>query len=250
MSEGSRRFTDREVALVLKRASEIDEAEVAGAASGLSLDDLTEIAGEVGISADAIEKAVAGLDRRSPLGPALAGAPLVRRAVHAVPGRLDQQAVARLIQMVDAQTDSAGTVSEALGAVRWTASDRFMGTQVHFAPGDDHTSIEVLEKASPRLRRVLHLLPTAWGLMLGGSAVSAMSLGTLGGTEMAGIAALSAAAGLGVGRAAWTFLSRRSGRRVHKLAEILATTAAEEVPALEARQANPDPGVARSEFAP
>ena len=48
MSEGSRRFTDREVALVLKRASEIDEAEVAGAASGLSLHDLTEIAGEVG----------------------------------------------------------------------------------------------------------------------------------------------------------------------------------------------------------
>jgi hypothetical protein len=50
MSEASRRFTDREVAMVLKKASEIDESGDAGASGGLSLEDLTDIAGEVGIS--------------------------------------------------------------------------------------------------------------------------------------------------------------------------------------------------------
>jgi hypothetical protein len=236
MTEGSRRFTDREVALVLKRAAELDDAEVEGAPSGLSLGDLTEIAGEVGISPAAIQKAVAGLDRRSPVGPALAGAPLVRRAVHAVPGTLDETAIARLIRLVDAEADAAGTVSEALGSVRWTASDRFMGTQVNFAPGGDQTSIEVMEKASPRLRRILHLVPAAWSLMLSGPVVGATALGSI---ETAGVAALAVVAGLGVGRAAWTIISRRSGRRVHRLAETLATAAIDDLQSVDRGESGP-----------
>lgn len=55
----TRRFTDREVAIVLRKASEIDEGEGAdaGSGAGLSLEDLKEIAREVGISAQAIDRA-------------------------------------------------------------------------------------------------------------------------------------------------------------------------------------------------
>ena len=62
MSDESRRFTDREVALVLKRASEFDDSSEVGPATGLSKGDLTEIAAEVGISPAAIDRAVATLD--------------------------------------------------------------------------------------------------------------------------------------------------------------------------------------------
>ncbi len=222
MSEESRRFTDREVALVLKKASEMDETDGAAAAGGLSLEELTDIAKEVGISADAIRQAVSGLDRRRPVGPALAGAPLVRKAVHAVPGELNEEAIARLIQMIDDRTDSAGTISEALGSVRWTSSDRFRSTRVSITRARGETSIEVVEKARPRMRRIFHLLPAAWSLMIAGSFIGAMQLP---GAAAAAVAGLTIAAGAGIGRGVWSLVSAQSGRRVKQLAEGLAAEA-------------------------
>ena len=45
--------------MVLRRASEIEERDGSAGSGGLSLDDLQEIAREVGIAPDAISKAVA-----------------------------------------------------------------------------------------------------------------------------------------------------------------------------------------------
>jgi len=224
MSGESRRFTDREVALVLKQASEIDETDGAGGAGGLSLEDLTDIAKEVGISPDAIRQAVSGLDRRRAIGPALAGAPLVRKAVHAVPGELNEEGISRLVQMIDDRTDSAGTISEALGSVRWTSSDRFRSTRVSITPSRGETSIEVVEKAVPRMRRVFHLLPAAWSVMLATPMIAAMQLPA---PVTAAVVGLSLAAGAGIGRAVWSVLSAQSGRRVKRLAEGLAAEAHE-----------------------
>jgi hypothetical protein len=218
MSQQSRRFTDREVALVLKKATELDQD---GQASGgaLSLRDLEEIAAEVGISGTALERAVASLDRGRDIGAGLAGAPLVRKAAHAVPSALDHAAIARLIRVVDEHTDSAGSVSEALGSVRWTASDRFRSTRVSITPGDDETTIEVVEKASPRVRLLFHLLPAAWTLMLAGPLVGAFQLS---GAALGGTVAGAVVAGVAVGRGAWSWMSDRSARRVRRLAEGLA----------------------------
>ena len=47
MSEQSRRFTDQEVAIILRQASELDEDGGSGPAGGLSISDLEEIAQEV-----------------------------------------------------------------------------------------------------------------------------------------------------------------------------------------------------------
>jgi len=224
MTENSRRFTDREVAMVLHKASEIDEAQGDGSGSGLSLDDLTEIAKEVGISSAAIHRAVAGLDRRRPVSPTLAGAPLIRKAVHAIPGELNEQAIARLVRLVDERADGAGTISEALGSVRWTSSDRFKSTRISITPGGGETSIEVVEKVVPRMRRIMHLVPAAWASMFVGSFVAASQLPP-GGSVAA--AAIGLAVGVAVGRAAWNLFSAQSGRRVQRLAEELATEAHE-----------------------
>ena len=218
-SDGSRRFTDREVALVLKKASEIEEGVGSGVSGALSLEDLKEIAKEVGISPEAISKAVAGLDRRREVGPAVWGAPTVRRAAHAVPGELNEEAIGRLIQLVDDRTDTAGAVSEALGSVRWTSSDRFRSTRVSITPESGETTIEVEEKASPRLRRVFQLMPAAWAVMIASPVIAAMDPSAVG--LVAGIG-LSVGAGVALGRAAWSSVSARSGRRVERLAQRLA----------------------------
>ena len=223
-SEGSRRFTDREVAIVLRKASEIEESVGSGASGALSLDDLKEIAKEVGISPEAINEAVAGLDRGRQVDPALWGAPLVRRAVHAVPGELNEEAIARLIQLVDDHIDTAGTVSEALGSIRWTSSDRFKSTRVSITPEGGETAIQVEEKASPRLRRIFQLMPAAWSVMIAAPMIAALDL------PAAGLAlgvGLSLGAGAAIGRAAWNLRSAQSGRRVERLAKRLAHEAYE-----------------------
>jgi len=221
MSEGSRRFTDRELALVLERATELDEADAAPAA-GLSLDDLREIAREVGISPAAIDRAVATLDRGQRVRPSLAGAPRVRKAVRALPTELDQEGIARVMSVVDDRTDTAGAITEALGSVRWTGQDRFKSTRVSVTAKDGETTIEVVEKAEPKMRRICHLLPPVWALMLAGPFAGAFISSSAG---LVATVILAVAAGLAIGRGAWTLVSAMSQRRVSELAESLALEA-------------------------
>jgi hypothetical protein len=222
MNDQSRRFTDREVALVLKRATEIDDTDGDGG-RGMSLEELTAIAREVGISQSAIERAAAGVQRGQRVGPSLAGAPRVRKAVHAVSGRLDRDAIARLVGLIDERTDNAGSVTEALGSVRWTGADRLKSTRISITPSDAETTIEVVEKAEPRLRRIFHFLPMAWGAMLAGTVVASVASTPL---AAGAIALAGVAGGLGAGRLAWNLVSRSSERRVRRLAEGLAQEAA------------------------
>ena len=233
-SDGSRRFTDREVALVLRKAAEIEESG-ATASRGLSLQDLEEIGREVGISPEAIAKAAAGLDRRRERTPMLGAGPLVHRALHAVDGELSEEAMGRLVRLIDERTDSTGAVTEALGTVRWTGGDRFHSTQVSITPEDGETTIQVVEKAVPRLRRIFHLVPAGWGAIRAGPAVG--SIDPVAGTAAVGILGLGAVVGALAGRTVWGVLSARSGARVERLAAD---------PSREARAANKK-GLQRSE---
>ena len=223
-SDPTRRFTEREVAIVLRKASEIDENEGVGAGSGmgLSLEDLQEIAKEVGISPQAISRAAQAIEEPGRLSGAWAGAPLVRKAVRAVPGELNEAAIAGLIRVVDERADAAGSISEALGSVRWTASDRFKSSLVSITPQAGETSIQVVEKAAPRLRRVFHMLPAAWAVMIATPMIGAAGLGAAAGLTLA---AGSMVAGAGIGRVVWNLLSSQSTRRVERLAAELSQEA-------------------------
>jgi hypothetical protein len=225
-SQPSRRFTDREVALVLRRASEIDQAEGPTAGGGLSLEDLQEIGREVGISPEAIARAVSTLGRGSSAIEGLAGAPLVHKSIHTVPGELNGAGLSELVHLVDERADGTGNVSEALGSLRWTSADRFRSLQVSLTPGAGETRIQVVEKAKPRFRGVVQLLPAAWGAML---AMPIVGAGTVGGIAIAGVLAGGALVGGAIGRGVWSFLSARSHARVNALAEALSTHAGEAV---------------------
>lgn len=221
--EGSRRFTDREVALILNRATDLDEAEATPVGGGLSLEDLRSIAREVGISPSAIDRAVASLARGGGMGRSWAGAPRVHKAVRALPAELTGEDTARLMSLVDDRVDSTGAITEALGSIRWTGRDRFKSTRVSITPKEGETTIEVVEKAEPKMRRIFHLLPAAWGAMLAGPLVSAVQPTTLG---LIAILVLSVAVGLGIGRGAWSLVAAAGDRRVQRLAEELAGAAA------------------------
>ena len=218
----TRRFTDREVAVVLRRATDLDErAEApAGAGVGLTLEELREIARrsrDLGHRhrsrrRDARPAGVARVPFRGCARCAEGGCGWYRR-------RWDRDGLASLVATVDEYADGTGSVTEALGSVRWTARDRLKSTRVSFTPRGGETAIEVVEKAEPRLRRIFHLLPAAWGLMFAGAGIAASP----GGPAVAGVVAAGAALlGAGAGRLVWTGLSAASERRVQRLAERLA----------------------------
>jgi len=117
------RFTDREVALLLQRAAEIEARRSdAPPAQGMSLRQLREIATEVGISPEVFEEAVTAVQAGAkPAGRELLGAPLTYKAARGVEGRLNEAAMERLIRVLEEAMDQSGTVTDALGTVRWTS---------------------------------------------------------------------------------------------------------------------------------
>lgn len=228
MDPSDRRYTDQEVALVLQRAAEIEERRAgASATRGLTLRELHEIARDVGLSPAVIDEAVLAVETGArPHAGSLLGAPLSGKTARGLPTRLDEAALRRLIRLVEEQVEATGTVTEALGTVRWTSvpsGHKFAGTvQVSVSSGEQETQIQVVHRYPEGLRAVLHFLPAAWGGMLGAALAASAALTPL---AVIGVGAGVAALGAGLGRAAWQALARRRDRLVHAIATELAAAA-------------------------
>ena len=221
---GERRFTDRDVALILQRASELDrDGDGEALSRGLSLADLQEIGSEVGLGGELIARAareVAGTGWRRG-GRSVLGAPLVQREIRAVPGELDPEALGVLVSRVEETVPAQGTVTEALETVRWQAQGRFLGRQVALEPGEGETRIRVEERYTSRSRLLLQGIPAIYGALFG-AVVGSEMVGPLAG--VAGAVAVALAVWV-VARVVWDGMARRSARRVHQVAEDLAAAA-------------------------
>jgi hypothetical protein len=221
---GERRFTDRDVALIFQRAAELDrDRGPASLSRGLSLGELQEIGREVGLGGEVVARAareVAGTAGRGGHRSIL-GAPLVHRQARAVAGELDREALGALVSRLEETVPAQGTVTEALETVRWHARGRFLGRQVALEPGDGETRIRVEERYTPRARLLLQGIPTIYGALFG-AVVGSEMVGPLVG--VAGAVAVALAVWI-VARVAWGGMARRSGERVHEVAEVLAAAA-------------------------
>jgi hypothetical protein len=225
-----RRFTDKEVALILRRAADLEtrtSSTALASARGLTLSDLREIAAEAGIDPDLVSRAVTEMEgpRGIRTGSLLVGPGTVQREVRAVPEELSREEMADLVRVVDEEVRDQGIVQEALGHVRWTSQGRVLSTQVSIEPGGGETLVRVEERYNDALRGILHGLPAGYGFILGlAGAMEGLHLALGPGTLFV---AASAAAGWGVGTAIWRGLSKGSRARVHRLTEKLGLRAKE-----------------------
>jgi hypothetical protein len=216
-----RRFTDRDVALILRRAAELDkDSGHDSAARGLSLRELQDIASEAGINPDMIARAASELGGRQSLKPAsLLGAAVVNRQTRAVPRELTRKTLGELVRIVDQRVPAQGTAVEALGSVRWSAPGRLVSRQVSLEPSRGETLIRVEERYAHRVRGMLHGIPAAYGALFGW----VIGLESIGGVAPGLILGAALAAGAwGLGGVIWNAISRRSRGRVEILAEELA----------------------------
>ena len=228
-----RRFTDREIGLILRRAVELEESSPSGSlpsgARGLTLRELQDIAREAGIDPGMVGRAAMELEGRRGLDtPSVWGPPAVRREVRTVPDELSREAIGELVRVVDQEVEAQGTVVEALGGVRWTSTGRFLNTQVSVEPAGNETILRVEERYSEMVRGPLHGIPASWGLIIG----LAMSLDVLNLALPLAIilTAILAMVGWGVGDLVWRGVSAGSRNRVRALTDHLTTEASRLLP--------------------
>lgn len=215
---------------MLRRAAELEDASGNAAARGLTSRELEHIGRDVGFSPDIIQQALAELDRRNtlrswnPLGPSP-----VSRSATAVPGVLSRDRLKEFIRIVE-DNGGPGTVTEALGTVRWTsvAGSRVgRTTQVSVTPASDETHVQVLSRYPSRVRVLLQAVPASWGLIIGSGLAQSAGAGGLATAALAGGVAL--VGGL-LGRAAWTFAANRNERDTGELVDYLGGIAARLLP--------------------
>jgi len=125
-----RRYNEKEVALLLRRASELQRAApTVRDPTGLTLRELEEIASEAGLDSAMLRQAAAELDTgvhgaQGNLGSRLAGGPLRTVLERAVPGELPESGYAELIPLIIAAADRPGLASQVGQTFTWTSQDQ------------------------------------------------------------------------------------------------------------------------------
>jgi hypothetical protein len=141
-----RRFSDREVALILNAAAELQEREGAGTSIGrLSIRDIEQIAAEVGMDAALVRRAVQAVDGRGSHARTdrLRGGPqalVVERTVEGEMGPATAEAVPEAVRGLTGEVGEASTVGRLFG---WRGRLDGARTEVSVAPDGGRTRMRV-----------------------------------------------------------------------------------------------------------
>lgn len=120
-----RRYGDRDIAKILKRASQMQrETPARPDPTGLTLAELEEIAVEAGIDPENLRLAAAEYANPTDesLETRLLGAPLTQRLERVLPGELPIDAMGSLIPLIQAEAGLAGQASTVGNALTWSAT--------------------------------------------------------------------------------------------------------------------------------
>lgn len=148
-----RRYGDREIGVILKRAAEMQQegaAPTAAEGGSLSLRDLEEVASEAGIDPRYIRAAAAEVDAGewAEAGNALLGAPVTLRLERTVPREVTAADLDRLIPEIQHYSKGYGQGGTVGGSLRWATRDPSGGStmEVMVTPRNGRTEIRIEER--------------------------------------------------------------------------------------------------------
>ncbi len=214
-----RRYSEEEFAELLRAASEIQSralvrTDPGHGRSGMTLEEITSIAQEVGLSADAIRQASALLPAERE-----GAVPTASRFAFrgAFPGALDDEMKLRVLQAARDITEVAGEVEHHPTGVEWRGTEEGVyrwQLSVHHVAGRNEWRLSVTRKDA---RTLTYMGAVSAGFLL--SLPVSLSVG--------GAAALMAAAGgTGLGTLVGRWWDRWGGGRLQRRANDLATEVA------------------------
>ena len=147
---GPRRYSEKEVGLILRRATELQRAEPAAPdPAGLTLGELADIAAEAGIDPALLRRAANELHVLEPptLGSRLAGAPVAIRIERIVDGEFPEDRLEELVPIMQAATAGQGTASAVGRTLTWSSrtESNTSAQQVLVSARDGRTLIRIEE---------------------------------------------------------------------------------------------------------
>lgn len=220
-SRDKRRYSDREMALILKRAATLQEQGPDAVAQEQShtLTELERIAIEVGIDPRYVAEAAAAVDAEPTAKKApLLGAPISYQVGRIIEGEVPETEFAEMLDAIRKVTGRQGEVSRVLGAFEWKTGGPSGETHVAIAPRRGKTSIRIGGRYGAGAGFVYSATGAIGAALLVGTSVltrSEIDLGTL--AAVAGGSYLAA-------RTAWQVVAGRAERRLRKILEEVTLT--------------------------
>jgi hypothetical protein len=205
------RYTDRDMALILKRAATL---QAQNEEPKHSLGDIESIAGEVGIPRELIARAAAELGSGSSRS-SLLGQPTSYYVTTTVPGSLPRAAHADLVALVRRTVGDPGRVSPLGEGFEWQRSTGYSTLTVAISERGTGTTVRV-EGEHEGNRTMTYIVPTV------ASGVVALFVG---GVVSLPLGVAVGLGGIGAGwigaRLLWTRIARRAEERVRRLHDAL-----------------------------
>ena len=212
------RFTDRQMALILKQAAELQDA---GEEQTHTLESIQEIGRQVGIDPDLIARAAASLPATREGASLLWGESSAYRFSARLPGQLRPSDHADIAAVIRDHLPGAGEVRTLGDGFEWYAGPGDNKMLVTLAPAGQETQLRIdLRQQGPKI-----------GLYLAAGSVTAVAgiAGLIASPVVgAGLLAGVGLASFGGARLAWGKIARRSRGRVAQLVEALRRRGREE----------------------
>lgn len=218
--EPERRYTERETALILKLAAQLEEFAPADLVpSGHTIAEIERIATEAGIDPEAVQRAAAALSAEEPgTLERIIGGPTTFQLERTVGGDLDNRELDELVETIRWTLAKSGDVRELSDGIEWThKTDEGPLIQAQIATRYGRTRIRLLGRYDD---------PAHWTLIGAGVAATAASALVWTTLEPSFLLGTGISAGLvGVAwtgtRAFWRLVARRTDRRFRHLLERL-----------------------------
>ncbi|HSW30959.1 MAG TPA: hypothetical protein VLH75_15855 [Longimicrobiales bacterium] len=219
MGDSGRRYTEKEFALILRKAAELQErpGEPGAMEGGMTLGEISTIAREVGLDPAVVARVASEMDQPPSTGLAhVLGGSARQRMEASVPGVLGAGSYPRVASALREATTIHGEVRESLGSLEWKASDDVTSLSVTVTPGSGGTRIVVIADRRGA-QAVTWLVPPLLALLATGITGAVIEPSTVSGGVALGVGLLGA--GLITARTIWAVSTRRFAGRMARLLE-------------------------------
>lgn len=205
-----RTYSEQELALILRRAVELQDRPAAGRVpsreEGFSLQEIQAIAREVGLHPDVVARAAATLTREKRSGLArVVGGAASHELEYTADREISPEEFAEIVDLIRKATGRHGEVNEVLGGLEWqTTGSELTSIHVTVRPRDGRTNVRIASKQGKEAFLTYWLSGVSWFILMG------IAAGILEPTAAAEVVALASGAAAGAYVSARTIWSARS----------------------------------------
>ena len=220
MTDQHRRFSDEQVALILRRAAHLDAGSRGPEDGGLTLGEIQRIAREAGIDPDLVRRAAAALSTGRPgMAARIFGGPANFDAQYEAHSELPHERYGDVVETIRRVTGRSGRVSEVLDGLEWRSVGDTTQLTVTVRPGNGRTRVQILADRGGSAV-IAYLFPSV-GALIGGAITGAVIAPHVAhGLAIMGTAAV---AGFAAARTIWASATRRFQRRFAALVDAVTT---------------------------